>query len=238
MEEIQFPILKGVKFYLCGGAVRDILLNKEPKDLDFVMITNKSYDEVVKDIEKIGTVFLQKPEFLTIRCRLQRQVYDLVFPRGDGYYEDSRHPNNVVRLASLEEDSKRRDFTINAMYMDNEENIIDPLDGKFDIKRERIVTCGNPIDRFNEDPLRMLRALRFSIQLGFDIDNECKEVIKKNAYLLNNISVDRIRDEINKMLLKSPIKTVSYLYEYEFMPIICNKSLNFQVTNKRIKGIN
>lgn len=238
MEEIQFPILDGVKFYLCGGAVRDILLGKEPKDLDFVMLTNKSYDEVVKGIEKIGTVFLQKPEFLTIRCRLQEQIYDLVFPRGDGYYEDSRHPSNVVRLASLEEDSKRRDFTINAMYMDNKGNIIDPLNGKASIERGRISTCGNPIDRFNEDPLRMLRALRFSIQLGFDIDKECKEVIEKNAYLLNNISVDRIRDEINKMLLKSPIKTVSYLYEYEFMPIICNKSLNFQVTNKRIKGIN
>lgn len=238
MKEIQFPILKDIKFYLCGGAVRDILLDKEPKDLDFVMITNKSYDEVVNDIERIGTVFLQKPEFLTIRCRLQKQVYDLVFPRGDGYYEDSRHPNNVVRLASLEEDSKRRDFTINAMYMDNEENIIDPLDGKSDIKRGRIATCGNPIDRFNEDPLRMLRALRFSIQLGFDIDNECKEVIEKNAYLLDEVSVDRIRDEINKMLLKSPLKTICYLYEYNFMPTIYDKGLSFQVTNKRIKGIN
>lgn len=232
--EIQFPKLKGVEFYLCGGAVRDKLLGKESKDLDFVMMTDMSFDEVVEAIEKEGELFVTKPEFLTIRCRLQDQVFDLVFPRGDGSYNDSRHPDKVVRLDSLAKDAERRDFTINAMYMDSEGNIIDPMMGKFDITNRSIITCGNPDDRFREDALRMLRALRFMIQLNFYIDARSARAIHQNTHLLENISVDRIRDEINKMLLMNPFDALDLLNKFGMLPIIKNKGIKFQVTNKKL----
>lgn len=232
--EIQFPKLKGVEFYLCGGAVRDKFLGKESKDLDFVMMTDMSFDEVVEAIEKEGKIFVVKPEFLTIRCMLQDQVFDLVFPRGETSYSDSRHPDEVVRLDSLAKDAERRDFTINAMYMDSEGNIIDPMMGKFDITNRSIVTCGTPDDRFREDALRMLRALRFMIQLNFYIDARSARAIHQNTHLLENISVDRIRDEINKMLLMNPFDALDLLNKFGMLPIIKNKGIKFQVTNKKL----
>lgn len=235
--EIHFPELKGVEFYLCGGAVRDKILNNPVKDLDFVMITDMTYNEVINKIEKEGRIFLAKPEFLTIRCKLQNNIYDLVFPRGDGHYEDSRHPNNVVRLNSLCEDSQRRDFTMNALYMDVDGNIIDYMHGKRHIFNRCIVACGNPDDRFKEDALRMLRALRFEIQLNFDLNDKCVSSIHKYGSLLENISVDRIRDEINKMLLMDPYMTLKRLHEFNMRNILLNKNLHFQATNKRIGGI-
>jgi tRNA nucleotidyltransferase (CCA-adding enzyme) len=158
-----------------------------------------------------------------------------VFPRSDGVYDDNRHPNEVTRLKSLEEDAKRRDFTMNAMYMDKESNIIDPMNGKQDIEDEAIITCGNATDRFKEDPLRMLRALRFKLQLRFDIVDDCEDAIHSNAQLLEYVSVDRIREELNKMLLKNPLGTVMNLYDYGLIPYIDDKGLTFQMTNKKLK---
>lgn len=231
---IKFPELEGVEFYLCGGAVRDILLGLKPKDLDFVMITNLTYDEVVEKIKKIGRVFLTKPEFLTIRCKMQNQIFDLVFPRKEDTYNDFRHPDDVERVKTLEEDAKRRDFTVNAMYMDKGGEIIDFMGGKEDLKNRIIKTCGKPDERFNEDALRILRAIRFSIQLDLLVESDTWDSILRNREKLKNISTDRIRDEINKMFLINPIETFSALEVFGLMGIIKEKELNFQLTSKKL----
>lgn len=229
---MKFPEVDGIDFYLCGGAVRDLHLGKEAKDLDFVMITKMSYDEIVNKINQIGKVFLAKPEFFTIRCKLDDEIYDLVLPRGDGYYEDSRHPSEVTRLNNLKDDAKRRDFTMNALYMDKDGYIIDSLNGVSAIKNKVILTCGKPAHRFSEDPLRILRAIRFSIQLGFKIDKNCSDMMITLAPFLKKISIDRIREEINKMLLIDPYETINLLEDYYLLSIVKEKGLKFQITNK------
>lgn len=230
----SFPHIQNAELFLAGGAVRDTLLGKEPKDRDFVILTDMTFDETVKAIESNprAKVFLAKPEFFTIRCMIDNEPIDIAFPRDENSYTDGRHPDNVKRVDTLLEDAKRRDFTINAMYMRENGEIIDYFNGQTDLKNEFIQCVGDANQRFSEDALRIFRAIRFSVVLGFDISYTVKQAIWKNKDLLNAISAERMREEINKCLLKDPARTFELLDKYWLFDILEAKGLTFELTMK------
>ena len=192
------------ELYLVGGCVRDMLLGKEPKDYD--LCTNATPDEVKQICEAIGLKYFDsgiKHGTLTIIDDFYHQQYEITTYRVDGKYSDGRHPDEVEFTPSLEEDMKRRDFTINSFAYNLLTNEVLMLDEsfKYDLHLGIIRTVGDANTRFSEDALRMLRAIRFSAQLRFSIDKSTYDAIKECAHLLENISKERIRDELTKILL-------------------------------------
>src|SRR5579859_2576372 len=145
-------------FYLVGGYVRDKILGIPSKDLDY-SVEAASYEEMRQSIiDRGGTILLETPNFFTIRARIGKEVSDYVLCRKDGAYSDSRHPDSVEH-GTLHDDLARRDFTMNAIAIDSDGNYIDPFNGISDIKNKLIRCVGNAQDRFDEDALRMLRAI-------------------------------------------------------------------------------
>src|SRR4030042_7168728 len=137
----------------------------------------------------------------TVMVLFDKFNFEVTTFRSDGKYSDNRHPDSVAFVKSLDEDLKRRDFTINALAYDIINNkIIDIFNGREDIKNKVIKAIGEPVDRFNEDSLRMLRACRFSSQLNFKIEDNTLDAIKKMSKNINKISAERIRDEIIKLM--------------------------------------
>jgi tRNA nucleotidyltransferase (CCA-adding enzyme) len=230
-----FPVIPNCKLYLAGGYVRDYLLGKEPEDRDFVVLTEMSFEELVLQIEKIGKIFQIKPEFLTIRCIINDEIIDLVMPREESDYADGRHPNNVKRVNSLKEDSARRDFTINSMYMEEDGHIIDYWNGQDDLKNHNLKCVGNPEDRFKEDYLRILRGLRFLIKYNLHITNDLFFIMRELSYNLKNISMERIREEINKMLKLDTNWTFELLNELNIFGILKDKGLHFELSSTKVK---
>jgi len=208
MNKIKIPsVLKkmnelfnahGFESYLVGGAVRDVILGKEASDWD--VTTNATPQDVMKIFHKViptgidhGTVtvhlFGEEIEVTTFRC--------------ENGYSDGRHPDSITYTSDINDDLSRRDLTINAIAANlRDGSIVDPFDGRGDIKRKIIRTVGNPYDRFMEDGLRPVRALRFSSQLGFKIDGPTFNAISNPDVQkkIMSISVERFRDELNKML--------------------------------------
>lgn len=229
----KFPVIKGVKLFLVGGGTRDHLLGKKPKDRDFVAITKYSFKRLVLEVEKWGRVFQAKPEFLTIRCSINNEVIDIVLPRADDTYSDGRRPDGVKRLKNLREDASRRDFRINSMYCDNRGKIIDFFGGQEDLKNKIIQCVGNPHERFSEDYLRILRAIRFSVQLDFKIHEGTLTAMKRYARMgLKQTEANRIREEVNKALKANPKKCVYYLNQLKLWDILEEKGLHFELTSK------
>jgi len=223
--------LPGAKFYLVGGCVRDQLLGRPIKDRDYVVLTEMSFEELATAMEQAGaTIFVRKPEFLTIRARYKDEVFDVAFPRVDGEYKDGRRPVSVSLADSLEQDAKRRDFTINAMYLGDDGKVIDFFDGKRDLGAKLINTVGEPADRFKEDYLRILRAVRFSCVLSFGIDYFTFGAMHELSGGLRRISADRIREELNKSLLADPALTFHMLKTLEVFDILKEKGITFETT--------
>ena len=186
----------GYEAYAVGGCVRDTILNREPDDWD---ITTSAKPMEIKRLFPVtidtgiqhGTVTVLKTHV----------GYEVTTYRIDGEYADNRHPKEVIFTANLKEDLLRRDFTINAMAYNHEEGIIDEYGGLDDI-RDGIIRCvGNPYDRFSEDALRIMRAVRFSAQLGYRIEEETSKAIIKLSPNLASISAERINTELTKLLL-------------------------------------
>ncbi len=180
-----------------GGAVRHLLLAQPVSDWDF---TTSATPEAIRDIYKdnfynneFGTVTIP------IKVKGEEQLFEVTPYRHEGIYVDFRRPETVEWAQNIEEDLKRRDFTINAIAYDGE-RLIDLFDGKGDIKRKLVRAVGNPDTRFAEDALRLMRAVRFATQLGFTIEEETELSIKRNAELISKISSERIRDELLKIL--------------------------------------
>ncbi|AMY04763.1 CCA tRNA nucleotidyltransferase [Staphylococcus condimenti] len=192
LQEIQD---NGFEAYYVGGAVRDYLMGRPIHDIDIT--TSASPDE----IESIfaHTIPIGK-EHGTINVVYNRENYEVTTFRAEGEYEDHRRPNEVIFVRDLYKDVERRDFTINAIAMDNQFNIKDYFNGYTDIQNKLIKTVGNPYERFDEDALRILRGLRFKSQLRFDIDcntyNAMQEKIADTEYL----SIERIIIELRKLL--------------------------------------
>ncbi|MCK4386592.1 MAG: HD domain-containing protein [Candidatus Pacebacteria bacterium] len=200
----------GFEAYLVGGCVRDLLSDRKPKDWDIT--TNAKPENILELFEhtfyenEYGTVGVVSPETTkgvsgeTLDETLK--TIEITPYRLESKYSDSRHPDAVVFSDKLEDDLKRRDFTINAMaYSVSGETLVDLYNGQKDLKDKIIRAVGNPEDRFSEDALRLLRAVRLATELSFTIDNETEKAIVKQAKNLKNISQERIRDEFIKILM-------------------------------------
>lgn len=186
----------GYEAYAVGGCVRDSLLNKEPQDWD---ITTSAKPYEIKSLfnKTIDTGIAHG----TVTVRLGGKSYEVTTYRIDGEYEDGRHPKNVSFTASLAEDLKRRDFTINAMAYSPKEGIIDIFGGMRDLENKIIRCVGDADERFNEDALRTLRAVRFAGQLDFNIEEETYAAICRASGGIRKISAERIRVEISKLIV-------------------------------------
>ena len=198
-----------------GGCVRDSLLGRKPEDWD---ITTSARPEQVKAIFRrtIDTGIAHG----TVTIMVDKVGYEVTTYRIDGEYEDGRHPKEVQFTSNLIEDLKRRDFTINAMAYSSQNGIVDAFGGVEDLKSGLIRCVGNPIDRFTEDALRILRAVRFSAQLGFEIEPATYEAIRVIAPNLMNVSKERILAELSKLLTSAHPNRIRMVYETGMAPFI------------------
>lgn len=205
----------GFEAYFVGGSVRDLLLNKAIHDVD---IATSAYPEEVKNI--FPRTIDVGIEHGTVLALVDDEQYEITTFRTESTYQDFRRPDQVTFVRSLSEDLKRRDFTINALAMDQTGTIIDLFQGMTDLEGQMIRAVGEPIERFTEDALRVMRGLRFSSQLGFQIESKTLSAIQEAAPLLAKISVERIHVELIKLLLaekrnyglQSFIETGAYHY--------------------------
>lgn len=196
---------KGYELYLVGGCVRDLLLGKEPKDIDLcTSATPDEMKEIIKDTYFKSWDSGIKHGTLTITCNFPYHCsFEVTTFRVDGSYEDHRRPDEVKLVRSLEEDLKRRDLTINSFAYDSNTEEIIMLEESFyyDLKFGIIRTVGNAKERFTEDALRMLRAIRFSAQLGFSLSSDTYNSICELGNTIKYVSKERIRDELTKILM-------------------------------------
>ena len=198
----------GYEAYAVGGCVRDSILGREPNDWDIT--TSADPYEVKKLFSHTIDTGLQHG---TVTIMLEHVGYEVTTYRIDGDYEDSRHPKEVTFTKSLEEDLKRRDFTVNAMAYNDRDGLIDLFHGMDDIQKKVIRCVGNAEERFTEDALRIMRAVRFSAQFGYEIELETKKAIVKLAPNLKNISAERIREELIKLLVSDHPDYIRIAYE-------------------------
>lgn len=202
--------------FMVGGCVRDILLGNLPKDYDITTsakpeITISLFDKTIPTGLKHGTVTVL----------ISNEPYEVTTYRTEGNYIDNRRPSSVDFVTDIKEDLSRRDFTINALAYNEKVGLIDYFNGTDDIKNKIIRCVGNADKRFKEDALRMLRAVRFSCQLNFDIEENTYNAIKNNYKLIKNISSERIRDELCKILIsENPSKGLEILRDTKLLEII------------------
>jgi tRNA nucleotidyltransferase (CCA-adding enzyme) len=190
----------GFEAFIVGGCVRDSIINRSPQDWDIA--SSAKPEEVKKLFSKTIDTGLKHG---TVTVMLNSHAYEVTTYRIEGKYINNRQPEAVEFTDSIEVDLSRRDFTINAMAYNPNKGLIDPFGGIDDINTKRIKAVGNPEHRFEEDALRILRAVRFSAQLNYTIEENTLQAIVKYCHLLNNISCERIRDELNKILLANPM---------------------------------
>lgn len=212
-----------VKLYEVGGSIRDEFLGLENKDRDYVAVCPKGWAGLKEWAEcNLDRVFLESPEFFTIRGIKGKDIIDVVLARKDGAYTDGRHPD-TVEPGTLEDDLARRDFTMNAIArsVDTGE-LFDPFNGREAIEK-RIISCvGSTRQRISEDPLRIIRAIRFSITKGMTPDEALEDVLRHNFFQLwivklGSVSRERIREELNKMFRFDAVKAAQYLFNDKFV---------------------
>ncbi len=187
----------GFEAYMVGGCVRDILMNKIPCDWDIA--TSATPDEIQKIFSQY-TVIPTGIKHGTVTVILDKIPFEITTFRIDGNYSDSRHPEKVTFSKDITKDLKRRDFTINAIAYHPETGIIDPYGGQADLKSKIIRAVGDPAQRFSEDALRIMRALRFAAVLGFEIECKTSDALSEFSHLLESIAAERITAELNKTL--------------------------------------
>lgn len=230
-----------MKIYLVGGAVRDALLRVKSNDLDYVIVlgnTNITIEEgyaIMKQymLDEGFTIFLETPEMVTIRGKFPKGhknegiTGDFVLARKEvGYEEGTRRP--ILELGTLWDDLVRRDFTVNAMAEDEEGNIIDFFYGKQHLEDRILVTPQPALITFNDDPLRLLRALRFSVTKGFMISFEVEmAILNPNVLtkLREVVSKERIREEVLKMMKYNTVQTIKILAKYNMLDICFGKDM-------------
>lgn len=205
----------GFEAYFVGGSVRDILLNQPIHDVD---IATSAFPEEIKQLfPKTIDIGI---EHGTVLVLAEEEQYEITTFRTESTYQDYRRPDHVEFVRSLEEDLKRRDFTINAFALKEDGQIIDLFDGLADLENQILRAVGDPQERFHEDALRMMRGIRFVSQIGFTLEQETAAAIQANHSLLRKISVERINVEFIKMLLgkersaglKTFVETQCYIY--------------------------
>lgn len=233
-EDVSYILNKlyenGFEAFIVGGCVRDELLKRKLKDWDIT--TNALPEKIIKLFDHTIPTGIKHG---TITVVINKNNYELTTYRIDGDYSDNRHPDEVIFTRSLKEDLSRRDFTINALAYNENEGLVDMFNGQEDL-RSKIVRCvGDPDRRFNEDALRMLRAVRFACQLQFDIEEATYMAMRKNYSLLKNVSSERIREELNKILLSPvPSRGIRILQETKLLNYIMpelNETVGFDQRN-------
>ena len=207
----------GFECYAVGGCVRDMLLNLTPHDVDFT--TNATPDEILDCFKEYKTFELGK-KFGTISVLNDGAIYEITTYRIDGEYTDSRHPDKVEFSRNLKDDLARRDFTVNAMAMDSNGNVVDIYNGKADLESKLIRAVGDAEKRFTEDALRIFRALRFSAKLGFSIEESTAKACKNLAHLLDNVHPQRLRDELTAFIIGDNVPELLTEYRDVFARII------------------
>jgi len=258
-KEVQFVLseLEKADFegYIVGGCVRDLILDRIPNDWDIA--TNAIPEEIQKIFpdslyeNRFGTVTV-RIVIVGVDCIKSRFEIQVTTYRIEQGYSDKRHPDKIEFAKTLGEDLSRRDFTMNAIATTSQRhpespagdegsrnitdsNFIDPYNGQSDIKNKLIKTVGDPNERFDEDALRMMRAVRFSVQLNFKIENATSNAIKKNAQWLERISQERIRDELVKIILSDkPSEGIDLLQKFGLLKyIIPELEIGIGVTQNR-----
>lgn len=189
----------GFSAYVVGGCVRDYFLGNRTSDTD-ITTSAKPYEVEKILADKNIKVVETGLKHGTVTAVIDKTPLEITTFRADGEYRDSRHPQSVEFVTDIEQDLKRRDFTVNAMAYNDERGLVDLFGGREDIENRIIRTVGEPDARFKEDALRIMRALRFSSVLGFEIEEKTKKSIFDNMYLLENISAERIFSELSKLL--------------------------------------
>lgn len=205
----------GYEAYAVGGCIRDSILGRVPDDWDIT--TSASPCQVKELFRRTVDTGIKHG---TVTVMLDREGFEVTTYRIDGEYEDSRHPKEVIFTSNLEEDLKRRDFTINAMAYSENEGLIDIFGGIEDINRQVIRCVGSPLERFSEDALRIMRAVRFSAQLGYRIEEETAKAIRKLAPALNKISAERIQTELVKLVVSAHPEYLKIAYETGITAVI------------------
>lgn len=223
---------EGYEAYAVGGCVRDSLMGREINDIDIT--TSATPFEIEKILDKHGIHFIETGlKHGTITAILNKEPFEITTYRTESEYKDNRHPEKVEFVTQLSEDLARRDFTINAMAYNKAKGVVDIFGGQQDLEHKLIRCVGNADIRFNEDALRIMRAIRFSSVLGFDIEESTKKAIFDNKHLLKNVSAERLFTELSKLLLGDNVFNV--LKEYreviavfipELSPMFCCQQNN------------
>ena len=190
----------GHKLYMVGGTVRDYLMGSSLTDMD--LVTDATPSEMKSFIPEADYTF---EKYGSVKLKYQKIKFDITTLRKEKGYLDSRHPNEIVFTKSLENDVKRRDFTLNALYMDKDFKVIDYVGGEKDLENKILRVVGNSDIRIKEDPLRIIRAFRFQINYGFIFDKELEEAINNNLGLLQKLNKEKIKQEIEKCLDKEKL---------------------------------
>ena len=183
----------GYHLYLVGGSVRDFLIKKDIEDFD--LATDATPEEISRFLSGCDMTFSR---YGAVKVKRGKMYFLITTFRKEGKYDDSRHPSEIEFVRDMKTDCKRRDFTINALYMDDRFQVYDYVGGQDDIKNKMIRMIGNPKKRLKEDPLRILRALRFALKLDYKLDNKLKRALKKQSVLLAKLNPDKIKEELNK----------------------------------------
>lgn len=212
----------GYEAYIVGGCVRDSIVGIKPNDYDIT--TNAKPTDTIS-IFKNYKIIETGIKHGTITLIKNKNEYEITTYRIDGTYADNRRPEYVEFTRDIIQDLKRRDFTINSIAYNHKVGIVDAFDGIEDINKKIIRTVGNPDERFKEDGLRIIRAVRFSSKLNFKIDNKTLESIYENIKLIKNISSERIQEELNKILLSNYPEKIYILYDAKMFDIFEMKNV-------------
>jgi tRNA nucleotidyltransferase/poly(A) polymerase len=222
--------------YEVGGCVRDEILGIPSKDIDFTVVLAQHdwnpigglefnpFQTMVDMLKKQGfTIFVTTPEFLTARGQFPKNhptypgmAADFVLARKESDYTDGRRPDKVI-VGTLEDDLARRDFTMNAIAKDSEGGLIDPHSGLLDIRRKLVRAVGDPLERLSEDPLRALRAIRFSVTKDFSIDRNLQDAMREPAVfhgIVDHVSDERIADELSKAFRYDTVSSILKLTQF------------------------
>lgn len=209
----------GYQAYTVGGFVRDVIIGRGFGDVDIA--SSATPCELKKILDANGIRYIETGlQHGTISAIIDHEPYEITTFRTEGDYLDNRHPSEVSFVRDIIVDLARRDFTINAIAYNDKDGFVDPFGGIDDINAKIIRCVGNPDERFNEDGLRIMRAIRFASVLGFDVDNVTKDAIFRNKHLLSNIAKERIYTELIKLLLGDNVESVLFEYREVIAEII------------------
>ncbi len=218
----------GYEAYIVGGCVRDEILGKKPDDYD--VTTNAKPKDIKKIFKKtIDTGIKHGTVSVLFYEKGKPIIYEVTTFRVDGDYIDGRHPKEVRFVGNLKDDLYRRDFTINAMAYNDSKGLIDIFDGIKDLDKKVVRAVGNPIERFTEDGLRLLRAIRFSAKLGFDIEKNTENAIKEIGYRLENVSKERVLVELTKTITSKNPMFVKKIFDLNLSKYICEGFSNLRI---------